>query len=72
MSEAEIMAPELDIGVDEPADEYDSEGEDLSAIEEPSGLRTDLKVNKSLANTLEGVPNIRATKFNSAKQLTFA
>lgn len=72
VSEAEIMAQEPDSGVNETADEYDSEGEDLSAIEEPSGPRTDLKVNESLANTLEGVPNIRATKFSSAKQLTFA
>ena len=39
---------------------------------EPSGPRTELKVNESLVSTLEGVPNIRATKFNSAKQLTFA
>ena len=51
--------------------EDDSEGEDLSEIEEPSGPRTDLKVNACLEAALEGVPNIRATKFNSAKRLTF-
>ena len=66
------MAQEPDNATDEPADDYDSEGEDLSAIEDPSGPRTGLKANDSLEAALEGVPNIRATNWNSAKQLTFA
>ena len=57
--------------VQETAEEEDeNDEEDLSAIAEPSGPRTSLKVNPSLEAALVGVPNIRTTNFNSKRQLT--
>ena len=71
--EAILQQDQAYVGAEETQEEEDdSEGEDLSEIEEPSGPRTDLRVNASLEAALEGVPNIRATNFNSAKRLTFA
>ena len=52
--------------VQETAEEEDeNDEEDLSAIAEPSGPRTSLKVNPALEAALVGVPNIRTTNFNS-------
>ena len=51
--------------VQETAEEGENDEEDLSAIAEPSGPRTLLKVNPSLEAALVGVPNIRTTNFNS-------
>lgn len=40
-------------------------------MEEPSGPRTNLKVNPSLEAALTGVPKLRATNFNSGRKLVF-
>lgn len=68
-SEAELLQQEQP-HADVQEEEVDSEDEDLSGIEEPSGPRTSLKVNPSLEEALVGVPNIRTTNFNSKRQLT--
>lgn len=55
----------------EEEEEEDEEGEDLTKEEDPSGPRTNLKVNPSLEAALSGVPNLRASDFNSGRKLAF-